>query len=476
MANRSQNSTPARRSLMRMALAVTVLTLAVFCAVVTVVTLNLRQSIRQQIVDRDADALYPFALLAMERAGASVDDLTGEADLLGVALEASELKNVLGVRLYDWKGELVEAVPPILFYGFLSARELDALQGLESVSRYYPQASLESLTFEESPVEAPDGVPVVEVLLPLHDGEAGPFLGAAQYFIDGAPVAEEFAALDRHLAWMASVAMLAGGGLIGLVMLLSFQNMSRLTHQVEERGRRLAQANADLTLAAKTSAIGTITSHFVHGLKNPLSALRMSLEMQQESGQDTDMVLESAEQMQEMIDQMVSVLRDETTGIHYELTFEELRECLMNKLEPLAEKRQVRFTVGEAPAAVIDSHRGNLLLLIAVNLVENAIQFSEPDASVRLDFTRAGERVVLTVCDEGPGLPRKIREQLFQPGCSSRPGGTGLGLALSKHLAQLIGAELELEKSDPTGTCFTVTLTPGASPVSRDLPRDLLSN
>ena len=67
-------------------------------------------------------------------------------------------------------------------------------------------------------------------------------------------------------------------------------------------------------------------------------------------------------------------------------------------------------------------------------------------------------RVVLTVEDEGTGIPDAMRPQLFKPGRSGRPGGSGLGLAISRLLARQIGAELALMSTGPAGTVFTVTM------------------
>jgi signal transduction histidine kinase len=66
--------------------------------------------------------------------------------------------------------------------------------------------------------------------------------------------------------------------------------------------------------------------------------------------------------------------------------------------------------------------------------------------------------VVLKVRDEGSGIPDSVRQHLFKPGRSSRPGGSGLGLALSQLLARQIGANLVLLSTGPDGTVFSLTL------------------
>jgi signal transduction histidine kinase len=74
----------------------------------------------------------------------------------------------------------------------------------------------------------------------------------------------------------------------------------------------------------------------------------------------------------------------------------------------------------------------------------------------------ASRTIVLTVQDEGPGIPDGMRDHLFEPGRSGRPGGSGLGLAISRLLARQIGAELVLVATGPHGTTFSVTMPRGA--------------
>ena len=69
-----------------------------------------------------------------------------------------------------------------------------------------------------------------------------------------------------------------------------------------------------------------------------------------------------------------------------------------------------------------------------------------------------GWAVVLTVRDEGPGIPEEIQKHLFKPGRTGRPGGSGLGLAISRLLARQINAEMVLLSTGPEGTTFRVTM------------------
>jgi signal transduction histidine kinase len=90
--------------------------------------------------------------------------------------------------------------------------------------------------------------------------------------------------------------------------------------------------------------------------------------------------------------------------------------------------------------------------------VQNAIEATTTDHNVTVNFRNGGADAVLSVVDEGHGIPEKVREHLFEPGRTGRPGGSGLGLAISQLLAKQIGATLVLDATGPTGSIFVVTL------------------
>lgn len=102
------------------------------------------------------------------------------------------------------------------------------------------------------------------------------------------------------------------------------------------------------------------------------------------------------------------------------------------------------------------------LRLIAINLLHNAIKYSNPGSAVRLDVDAGGPRPTFRVTDEGIGIPREALAQLFSPfyrasNVADRPG-TGLGLAILKRSARILGATVDVESRIGEGTTFTIGL------------------
>jgi len=152
------------------------------------------------------------------------------------------------------------------------------------------------------------------------------------------------------------------------------------------------------------------------------------------------------------------MLGERSSANTYELSGHDLVAALRERHLPAARTHGVALEVEGGFTACLDSNRGNLLCLIAGNRIENAIQASPAQATVRIGLDLVKDRLALTVSDEGRGIPENVLPRLFQPGRSSKAGGTGLGLAISHLLALEIGADLALVKTAATGTTFSVSL------------------
>ena len=447
------------------------LTLLVFGGIVAGVSWNLRGEIRQQILARDAEVLYPILILQLsqtEREFLSQSLLPDEAQLLDAVLEASELKGVIGVRIFNPKGEISDALPLKFLKGTLSGEDMEQVGHLVPVSHYYPEVRLTEYFLDVPESEEGSPFPVIEALIPLHRDNETTLLGVAQFLIEGSAIQAEFAALDRSLIVQSGIAFLSGSGLIALVIIGAFRRLSRANALLEKRTEQLLSANHELNLAAKTSAIGALTSHLIHGLKNPLSGLQQFVQSQDAgspviSEEERHSALESTRRMQDMIQEIVTVLQEEKTGEAYELTFREIQELVREKSTEVARRFNVAFSCGNPPEGRLDSRRANLLMLILMNLIQNAIEATPPEREVTLHLACRGDALDWHVKDQGEGLPDPVRKNLFVPCKSHKKDGSGLGLAISHQLARHIGADLSLKSTGPDGSCFRLHLESAAS-------------
>jgi signal transduction histidine kinase len=438
------------------ALATGVLLVAIFSAMVIWFRSDLRGEIHLKIIERDAAVLYPMALQQL-----ADSDADGPADLrrpVTALLRSARQKGMLAVAVFDREGNTVEAVPATQLFVELPTDDFLRLQTGGPITRYHPAFPLDQYFAGVSRDQRQ--APVLEVLLPLPgSGPASPG-GFVRYYIDARPLSQELAVIDDRIDRQTAVTLAVGALLIALVMTGATFSVQRAQRVVAERNDRLTRANFELTLAAKASAVGQITSHLIHGLQGSVEGLRAIVASRETEPASPAWVTAAGytERLQTMIHETVALLGDASAHASYELTGEELAATIRERNRPLALEKGALLVVNDGFPGVIDSHRGSLLCLIANNLVQNAILATDPERRVVVSLGETADSFVLTVQDEGSGIPAAIRGHLFEPGRSGRPGGSGLGLAISRLLARQIGAELALVSTGPEGTTFIVTL------------------
>ncbi len=446
------------------ALATGALLVAIFAVMVVRFRAELRAEIRQTIIDRDAAVLRPVALRQLaQREAALAGQPAGPADLLAAVLESAQQEGMLAMVIFDARGHILRVAPDSLLFAELPLDDYLRLLKLESISRYHPDFPLDRYFAGVGGTPEQRRTPVLEVLLPLHGRDATKILGFAQYYIDARPLAQELAAIDERINRQTAATLGIGGLLIAAVVTAAFFGLRRAQRVIAERNERLIRANFELTLAAKASALGQLTSHLMHDLQGSVAGLRAVVAGRGANGAGSDWEAAAGytERMQAMIEETVALLGDTATHTSYELTGHELAGIIRHRYAALAEKKGVVFTVEGGFDQNLDSHRGSLLCLITSNLVQNAIDATDADRRVGVVFHNGDGTVKVTVADEGHGISEDLRAHLFEPGRSGRPGGSGLGLAISRLLARQIGATLALDSTGPAGTSFSLTLPLG---------------
>ncbi|MBS0633144.1 MAG: hypothetical protein JSS11_14635 [Verrucomicrobia bacterium] len=445
--------------------AVLAVTLIVLAAGIAFVTWRLREGLRGEILRHEGDALAAVASLQLTNSEATLAEL-GVKDapgaLANAALQASRLRGVLAMRVFDARGKFADALPWMAPEDPVATADWQELSAGRAVTRLHPRETLTALTGLPVPATAAEAaVPVLEVWVPLMRTGGGKPAGAAQFWTDGRALAAEFAALDRRLAVQAGLAWLTGALLITLTLAWAFRRLAAADAALRARTADLERANRELTLLAKTSALGTVTAHLIHGLKSPLAGLEIFMKdlapggMPSGAGEEWRAASDLTRRLRRMVDGVVSVLRDDEAGVDYEMTSRELVELTAAKVDAAAEAAGVRVAlsvIGEAP---MPGRRANLTGLILQNLLQNAIEATPRGGTVKLTgLALAGGAVEFRVEDHAAGLPPAVRARLFEPCQSTKAEGSGLGLALSHQLAQQAGGRLELVRSDESGTCF----------------------
>lgn len=457
---------PAARAWFTAPLVVLLVTAAGFGFVAFALTLRLRDELRAQILRREAEAIASMVALQQERAAAELVSLglgAEPGDWFPLLLETSRLRGVVALRLFDGTGELRDALPMPAF-ATVAPADWPAVTRNAKVAHLHADVDAESLRTGDPAFLAAGGAPLLEIVVPLHHPTAHTFAGAAQYWIDGEAMAAEFRQLDRNLLLRAGVTAAVGAALVLAALAWAFRRLRAAHRELQARSEDLARANHEFSLAAKTSAVGAITAHLLHGLRNPLDGLEGYVSSQPgegraEGGEEWRAAMETTRRIRSLVEEVLAILREEQSGgARYRITGAELLAAAEEKIRPYAQSRGVAFSGRREDDAELPGRRAHLVLLVLDNLLRNACEAAARGGRVSLTVTRQGPDALFIVEDDGPGLAPVVRDRLFQPVRSTKPGGGGIGLVLSHQLARHAGGFLALDRSDARGSRFRLAV------------------
>lgn len=223
-----------------------------------------------------------------------------------------------------------------------------------------------------------------------------------------------------------------------------------------------ARTETEATLARQREFVADAS----HELRTPLTSVLANLELLEEvlDGEQREAAasaLRSSRRMRRLVADLLLLARADAGRIapHEDIDLSRVVTEAAGELEPVAGDHQI--TVSAPPGATVSGARDELHRL-AVNLMENALRHTDPGTAVEATVERLNGQVVLSVKDDGPGIPAENREKIFERfvrGDGDRSGSSGLGLAIVRAVAESHAGSVTLEEPlDGRGARFVVRL------------------
>ena len=176
-------------------------------------------------------------------------------------IEAQEIEGSLGLQVFGSQGEFLTGIPVSVDERNLYLSEIDQMQSGEAWGCLYPLG-----------IWNEGSAPELELNIPIKDLAGEEIVAFARHHLDGQGVLDEFKEIDREVANQATWAYAGGASLVLSVFLWLGWRLRRARNLIAE-SKQIAQVNAELAMVAKTSAVGAVASHSIHGLKNPLAGV-----------------------------------------------------------------------------------------------------------------------------------------------------------------------------------------------------------
>lgn len=212
------------------------------------------------------------------------------------------------------------------------------------------------------------------------------------------------------------------------------------------------------------------TANAAHELRTPLALMQVQLDLYNSAshpGNDADtlqtikMVTEQNDKLNRMVKTLLDMSELQTVGRDDKIILDAIVEEVLADLEPLAVEKNIKLIGKCEDATMIGSDI--LIYRLVYNLVENAIKYNHPLGQVTVTAYQRNKHVYLSVEDTGSGIPKELRERVFEPffrvdkSRSRELGGVGLGLALVHEIVRVHDGSIRIKSGKTGGTIFEVT-------------------
>ena len=212
------------------------------------------------------------------------------------------------------------------------------------------------------------------------------------------------------------------------------------------------------------------TANAAHELRTPLALMQVQLDLYNSAshpGNDADtlqtikMVTEQNDKLNRMVKTLLDMSELQTVGRDDKIILDAIVEEVLADLEPLAVEKNIKLIGKCEDATMIGSDI--LIYRLVYNLVENAIKYNHPLGQVTVTAYQKNKHVYLSVEDTGSGIPKELRERVFEPffrvdkSRSRELGGVGLGLAFVREIVRVHDGSICIKSGKTGGTIFEVT-------------------
>lgn len=212
------------------------------------------------------------------------------------------------------------------------------------------------------------------------------------------------------------------------------------------------------------------TANAAHELRTPLALMQVQLDLYNSAshpGNDADtlqtikMVTEQNDKLNRMVKTLLDMSELQTVGRDDKIILDAIVEEVLADLEPLAVEKNIKLIGKCEDATMIGSDI--LIYRLVYNLVENAIKYNHPLGQVTVTAYQRNKHVYVSVEDTGSGIPKELRERVFEPffrvdkSRSRELGGVGLGLAFVREIVSVHDGSICIKSGKTGGTIFEVT-------------------
>ncbi|RDW18031.1 PAS domain-containing sensor histidine kinase [Oceanobacillus chungangensis] len=209
----------------------------------------------------------------------------------------------------------------------------------------------------------------------------------------------------------------------------------------------------------KMSVAGQLAAGVAHEIRNPLTSIKGFMQLLQagvsRKEEYYNIMLDEIEKMEKITSELL-FLSKPVTDDRNEESLNSMIEDIVSLLRPQARMKNIEIVIDNPISDYITCDRSQIKQVL-INLVKNAIEAMDTPGEIIVSVVSSETKVVISIMDEGPGIPEDILEKLGEPFFTTKKNGTGLGLLITKQILERHNAVLSIFKNSDRGSTFQLS-------------------
>jgi signal transduction histidine kinase len=256
-------------------------------------------------------------------------------------------------------------------------------------------------------------------------------------------------------------------GLVRLESDLDFElpsqsgELGRISKSVNRVAAARRKLEAELRREDRLRALGRLAANIAHEIRNPLNSMRLTMQMLKQKRwrepirpEDLDLVIDEVDRLNALLTDLLAFGQKGTANLEAQPLLPIVDRCVQ-LMKPQTDERDIRIKVRASDQNICARVEEKQLSQVVTNLLLNSITAISRCGTIFIDVHRNGHFSVIEIHDSGPGIAQEHREHVFEAFYTTRTGGTGLGLAVSRELMQAMGGTLSYRDGEP-GAIFSL--------------------
>jgi signal transduction histidine kinase len=213
----------------------------------------------------------------------------------------------------------------------------------------------------------------------------------------------------------------------------------------------------------RLAALGKVVAGVAHEVRNPLNSIKLTLQLLERrskkgivASHEVQECLQEIDRLDMIVGRLLAFGRQAITNRHAQELAPLIHQAIKMVHEPMQQK-DVQIVVEKLQTDLVADIDGSQIMQVLINLLLNAIEASPSSGTVRLTAKNSGSNACIRIADEGSRIPDDVRPHVFDAYYTTKPNGSGLGLAVSREIVVNHGGALEFESED-SGTTFIMLL------------------